>query len=116
MKKFLTGLFASIVCLACVVMASCAPMNIDKAEEKMEDAGYTVVAYEGEKEEGLVGGIVATKMESLLDIETLTALYFSSMGEAKDYYDDLDNDDAKWEGKWVFWGTEDAMEEFTKLF
>ena len=114
MKKFLAGLLMAITCFA---MVACAPMSVEKAESKMEDAGYTVVAYSGDDDaEGLVGGIVATKMEGLLDIDTLTALYFSSMGEAKDYYDELDNDDAKWQGKWVFWGSEDAMEDFTKLF
>ena len=114
MKKFLVGLLMSIACFA---MVACAPANVEKAEDKMKDAGYTVVAYSGDDDaEGLVGGIVATKMEGLLDVDTLTALYFSSFKEAKNYYDDLDNDDAKWEGKWVFWGSEDAMEDFTELF
>ncbi len=113
MKKILIGLFTFV---ACIAMMACAPMNIEKAEKRMEDEGYTVIAYEDEEAEGLVGGIVATKIDGLLDVDTLTALYFSSIGEAKDYYDELDNDDAKWEGKWVFWGTEDAMEDFTETF
>ena len=115
MKKILTAFVTLMMSIACCVLAACAPMNIEKAEDKMKDAGYTVVAYEQDAE-GLVGGIMATKVEGLLDIDTLTALYFSSIGEAKDFYDELDNEDAKWQGKWVFWGSEDAMEDFTKLF
>ena len=117
MKKFLTAFVTLMMSIACLALAACAPMNIEKAEDKMKDAGYTVVSYDEIEADGLVGGIIATKIEGLLDGDILYALYFSSIGDAKDYYDGLDKkDDVKWEGKWVFSGTDDAMEDFTKLF
>ena len=119
MKKMMSKLVGALCAVAlCISMTACAPFTFDRAEEKMEEAGYTVMAYESTgEEEGLVGGIVAVKMEGLLNVDTITALYFSSILEAKDYYDGLDNkEDAKWEGKWVFWGSEEAIEDFTKLF
>ena len=117
MKKWMSKLVSALCAVVlCISMTACAPFTLDRAEEKMEDAGYSVLAYEGEEEEGLVGGIIATKMDGILNVDTLTALYFSSILDAKDYYDELDDEDAKWQGKWVFWGSEEAMEDFTKLF
>ncbi len=125
MKKFLVALMAALTCFA---FAACAPMNMDKAEEKMKDAGYEVVVSD-EKEaefvagEEAVGMIVATKGEFSLtggaDFDIVSAVLFESVSAAKDYYekhkDEAEEDQIiKRDGKWVYAGTEDAVEAFTK--
>ena len=110
MKKILCAVLAAVACLG---MAACVPSNMEKAEKKMKEEGYTVIAYTDEEAEGLVGGFNATKAEGLLNIDNLTALLFSSSKEAKNYYENLDNKgSALQDGKWVYWGTEDAIEDF----
>ncbi len=125
MKKFLVALMAALTCLACV---ACAPANVDKAKAKMEEAGYKVeVSDEDAAElvagEEAVGMIVATKGEFSLtggaDFDMLTAVLFESSSAAKDYYeehkDEADEDQVlKQDGKWVYAGTEDAVEAFSK--
>ena len=111
MKKILVGLLMSIACFA---MVACAPINVEKAEDKMEDAGYTVIAYSGDDDaEGLVGGLIAKK--GLLG-DGMTALLFESREDAKEFMEDLGDDSAVLKGKWVCWGDEDAIKDFTKLF
>ena len=118
MKKLITLLLAALTCLS---LSACAPMDLDKAEAKMEKAGYTVVVdktLSGLLNKDIVGTLVATKSGDLL-----TATLFEDMEAAKEYYDDLvdknkDKEDqvVKKSGKWVFVGTEDAIEDFLKLF
>ena len=114
MKKFLSTM---IMALACVAMAACAPMSIEKAEEKMQKAGYTVVAYEKEDAEGLVGGFVATAgLGGLLSGNTMTALLFETTDAASDFYSVANQAGAVLDGKWVYWGSEEAVDAFTALF
>lgn len=124
MKKFLVGLVALI---ACVGMSACTPFTVDGAEKKLEKAGYEVSIHEADSimaatlgnPDGLVSYVTAAKAEGVLGLEgeMLMAAYFESILDAKDYYNSGNTaDDAKWEGKWVYWGTEEAMEEFGKLF
>ena len=100
------------------MVTACVPSNIEKAEAKMEDAGYTVVAYDGADDaEGCVGGIMATNVEGLTNVDTLIALLFESKDDAKDFAEKWDNDKyetATVKGKWVYAGTEDAIDVFTK--
>lgn len=125
MKKFLVALMAALTCFACV---ACAPANVDKAKAKMEEAGYKVeVSDEDAAElvagEEAVGMIVAMNGEFSLtggaDFDMLTAVLFESSSAAKDYYekhkDEAEEDQViKQSGKWVYAGTEDAVEAFTK--
>ena len=39
MKKFLCGILTAVTCL---MLVACTPSNLDKAEDKMEAAGYKV--------------------------------------------------------------------------
>ena len=89
MKKFLLGIVMAIMCIG---MAACAPSSVAKAEEKMEKAGYTVLAYEG-NEEGSVGGFIAKK--GLIGGETLTAILFESTDAATDFYGTYSQIDSK---------------------
>ena len=111
MKKIICAVLAALACLSFV---ACVPSNMDKAKDKMKKEGYLVLAYEDQEAEGLVGGFNATKTEGILDIENITALLFESSKDAKKFVEEL-NDTSKiiQDGKWVYWGTEDAIEDFT---
>lgn len=112
MKKFLLGLLAAIMCIG---MAACTPSSVEKAEEKMQEAGYKVVAYSKDDAEGMVGGFVASK--GLTDItNTMTAILFDSKDAASDFYSTISETGAVLDGKWVYWGAEEAIEEFTAMF
>ena len=111
MKKILCAILATFACLS---FAACVPTSMEKAEEKMKKEGYTVLAYKDDKAEGLVGAFTATKAEGLLDIDNITALLFDSKDAAKEYYENYANKtNAIQDGKWVYWGTEDGIEDFT---
>ncbi len=126
MKKFLVALMAALTCLACV---ACAPSSVEKAEEKLKDAGYTIVTVSDKAVPGVdgsVGSITAAKADSVADALTgdadgIFAILFESASDAKEYYeehkDEAEEDETfKRDGKWVCVGTEDAIEDFTKLF
>lgn len=117
-KKLLTAVCAVVLCVG---ISACAPFTVDMAESRMEKAGYTVTLHsETEAEllmmqdiEGLESAFTAVK-----NGEMFIALYFESFSAAKKFYDDNDgiNEYTEVEGKWVFWGTDEAKEDFGKLF
>ena len=127
MKKTFVGFLAMMMCLACT---ACAPMNLEKAEEKMEEAGYKVTVTEGDAAElvaeNAVGVIVAVDVNiSLSGVSggMLTAILFDSFADANAYYKEHKDDEKEKEdqvikksGKWVYIGTENAIEDFTKMF
>ena len=94
--------------------------TFESAEEKMQKEGYGVIAYEDKEAEGLIGGFVATKNdgEGLFDIEIemITAMLFETKDAATDFYSAANQAGAVLDGKWVYWGTEDAIEDITSLF
>ena len=98
----------------CFALTACTPGNFDKGVDKMEKAGYVVVAKTIDGED-CDGGFLATK--GLTD--TLLAAHFKSVKAATKYYDSIhDNtdDDAHLtqDGKWVYYGSEEAIKTFTK--
>lgn len=115
MKKFLLAIITAIMCIG---MAACTPSSVEKAEEKMQEAGYTVLAYSKEDAEGMVGGFTATKSTGLLSAETLTAMLFDSKDSATDFYGTFSQGvkSAVLDGKWVYFGSEAAVEDFTAMF
>lgn len=109
MKKVLCAVLATVACMG---FAACVPSNVEKAKTKMKTEGYAVVGVEDYEGEGLVGGFNATKLE-WNDVDNITALLFDSKANAKKFYDELgDKSRAFQDGKWVYWGTEDAVEDF----
>ena len=118
MKKFLCGLLAALTCL---MLVACAPSNLEKAEEKLEAAGYAVKSYDLDAE-GYVGGVVATKGGSLgsivggvLDGNMFTATLFETTEAAKKYLEKQgENTNYVQNGKWVYWGSEEAVKAFLK--
>ena len=125
MKKLLGLLLAVLTCLC---FAACTPSNMEKAQEKMEEAGYDVKVSSEDAAELLFGeeaeaSMTATKSSgglTNLKIDTITAILFESSDAARAYYDDKkgeeeDEDEGiKQSGKWAYFGTEAAMEAFNK--
>ena len=128
MKKFLVAILAAITCIS---FAACAPSNIDKAKEKMEEAGYkvetttdaaTVEAIAGEGAVGMIYAVeVSVSLTTGVDGGMISAVLFDSKSAAKDYYEKVKDEEAededqivKQDGKWVYAGTESAIEDFTK--
>lgn len=110
-KVFTITVFVLVICVMSAILFACVPSNVEKAEEKMEKAGYTVMAYSKDAE-GLVGGIIATKITS-----SITALYFDSKKSAEEFYADgsgITGKFAELDGKWVYFGDSEAIEAFTK--
>lgn len=105
MKKFICALLATI---ACLTLFACTPSNVEKAKTKMEDAGYVVIAKEDENAEGLVGAFVATKIT-----ENIVAFLFETKDDAKAFAEKTGSK-AVQDGKWVYYGSESAIEAFTK--
>ena len=116
MKKVLrTMSLALVAVLACLVMVGCAPANVEKAEAKMEKAGYTVTAYEDAKDaEGFVGGIVATKISLSEGFDGIFAILFDSKENAEDFAKTFTRNEGKTitAGKWVYAGSEEAVKAF----
>ena len=111
MKKFIKLLTAGILtAITAIALIACAPANLEKAEEKMKEEGYSVVVVDEKLEaiEGCVGLI--TMKEGGLSLEMATAYLFEDAKSAKAYYEDLEQG---WlEGKWVIVGDEDVYEDF----
>ena len=118
MKKFWTGL---VVLLSFLMLVACTPKNLDKAEEKMKDAGYTVEVMSGELieityGEYAVGCLIATKKEGsgLLNTKlyTITAILFEDKDAAKSFAEGKEG--VTVDGKWVYSGDKEAIDAFTK--
>lgn len=118
MKKLIKALSTCLLLVVMTVMfVGCVPSNVEKAKEKMQEAGYKVGAYSDDDEDDdddIKGGFVAYKDSTI--VPDLTAIQFVDNDEAKDYFEDHKNDKLKKnierKGKWVFWGTESAIKEF----
>ena len=116
MKKVLLTILAAIMCIG---FAACTPTSVDKAKTKMNKAGYTVSAYEvdEDKAEGLVGSFYAAQGGIAgMGGDNLTAMLFATKEDAAEYYSIVDGLGFVLEGKWVYKGTEAAVEAFTAMF
>ena len=123
MKNFIKNLsLALVVAFVGVILCACVPSNIEKAQAKMEEAGYVVIALDKdfEEAEGLLGGLIATKGDIVNGYETISALLFEDKDTAKKFYEkwisseeSTDEDTiVKQDGKWVYAGTEKAIADF----
>lgn len=108
MKKIISLILVALVTVTCFAFTACTPFNIDKAKTKMKEEGYVVVDWPIDSE-GFVGGILATRNI----VDSIYALLFDSVKSAKDYYENkADKSSAIQKGRWVYWGTEDAIDDF----
>ena len=123
MKKLLKSISLALVfAFVGVVLCACVPSSLEKAEAKMEEAGYVVISLgeDTEDAEGLIGGIMATKGDLVNGFETVSAMLFDSKDTAKNFYEkwisseeSTDKDTiVKQDGKWVYAGTEKAIADF----
>ena len=115
MKKFIKLLTAGILtAITAIALIACAPADLEKAEEKMKNEGYSVVVAEDDYGaiDGCVGFITITDSEGIFDLnaEVAIAYLFEDAKSAKTYYESLDSG---WNsGKWVIVGDEDIYEDF----
>ncbi len=120
MKKLAKILSLTMVLLVSMLLfTACVPSDVDSAREKMQQKGYTVVDYANyESDDGVIGGIWATDINSILDSsddEGIIALYFESSQKAKEYaesWNDSKYDEVAYSGKWAFVGTKQAIKDF----
>lgn len=119
MKKALKIIVAValIAAFACILFA-CVPTNLEKAKEKMENEGFTVLSASFNYE-GIEGAFNATKASFSEGSGTLTAIYFESTSAAKEAYETIvgeenkDKDNAvKQSGRWVYFGTSAGIKAF----
>ena len=116
MKKVLRTLCIALVAIVTgVAITACKPGSIEKAQSKMENAGYTVLAYENNEDiEGFVGGIIAMDVSAG---ESMVAILFESKDDAEKYAElnsKTEYGEIKVEGKWIFAGSEGAIKAFKK--
>lgn len=111
LKKVICAVAAA---MSCLFLFACTPTSVSKAKDKMKKEGYSISTYSAEDAEDVEGGFIAVKKEGLLDIDTITAILFDSTKAAKKFMEENgDSLNAIRDGKWVYWGTEDAIEDFT---
>ena len=108
-----------VVLFAGIVLAGCTPANIDKAKAKMEEAGYTVSAYQqAEDADGYVGSFLAVKASLTSGLNGMVAVLFETTEDAKEFAETWSGAEYSEEniqdGKWVYCGTEQAIEAFKK--
>ena len=120
MKKFLTAFVTLMMSIACVALAACAPFTMDMAKSRMEDAGYTITTYDETAVELMLMADIEdleSGFSAMKNGEMFIALYFESVSAAKDCFEAFDgiNEYAEQEGRWIYWGTDEAKKDF-KLF
>ncbi len=115
MKKFIKALTTCIVLmLTMVILVACVPNNAESAIKKMKEEGYSATSYTVSFIDGAVEGFTATDIDGF-DIDTITAIWFESIEDAKEFEEKFNEDDnelVKRRGKCVYYGTEDAIEDF----
>ncbi len=122
MKKAIKWMpLLAVSALTCMAFVACAPSTLEKAEEKLVKEGYKVQI---ETDMGDVkeckGALMATKTEEG-HTDVLMAWLFDSRGAAKDYYNEYkdqlnemsESSSPVLDGKWIYIGTSDAIEDFT---
>ena len=135
MKKRITIITVLALALVCVMLfAACTPAsNPEKAKEKLEKKGYTVVVDNRVQPAALkmtagINGVDTVLTATYSDDDTteyLTVLYFSSASDAKAAWDaakkeaesekkdSKDKDDSNWtvgkSGKRIWFGTKNAV-------
>ena len=118
LKKLMKWFCLTLVTLFCTMLMACVPSSLEKAKEKMAKEGYTTVnilpALPGA--DGCIGGIYAS--EGLFDEDKITAYLFETAENAKVFLANWDKlvgkGTAIQNGKWVYAGSEDAIEDFVE--
>ena len=113
--------FAFVVLFAGLVLAGCMPASVEKAEAKMEKAGYIVTAYDKVNDvNGFVGAFMAVNAEvsSGVEVNGMVAVLFKTNEDATKFREtwtgEYDGEAKYQDGKWVYTGSEKAIEDFKK--
>lgn len=127
MKKVLKLSSLLLVLVALLGLTACAPKDPAKAKDKLEKKEYAVVvdakltpaAMKLFGIDGVESVVTATKKVDD-NIEVVTAVLFAESSQAKEYKDKVaeyakkngEESDVKQAGKWLYYGTEQAMKDF----
>ena len=120
MKKLLKLLVASILTVITAVMLfACAPANLDKAENKLKNDGYTIVSSEEVNKDGVVGMVIAYKQDGIFDYEYIVAVLYENSTKATEAVNEIEEEFGSYgnvyqSGKWLIVGDEDAYEDFVE--
>lgn len=124
--KLLKRLSVFVLAFALLALTACVP-SVDKAEEKMKDAGYTTISSDLLK--SVLDTFVDTEASTVEKVfffgkdfkllssgEWVVAVYYKETADAKEAYEKLKEDDedttAKRSGKCVYYGSEQGMKDF----
>ena len=116
MKKLIKWISLALAAASCAMFAACTPFSLEKAKERMAKEGYKVDMIEELLPDNCVGGISAVDS----DLDTMKAYLFETADDAKAF---LNSTAVKiafpistpiQDGKWVYGGSEDAIEDFTE--
>ena len=118
MKKLIKWISLALAATSCAMFAACTPSSLEKAKERMAKEGYKVDMIEELLPNNCVGGIYAIDS----DIDTIRAFLFESADDAKAFVEKkttaavfiLEKSTPIQDGKWVYAGSEDAIEDFTE--
>ncbi len=122
MKKFTTMVALLMVMVMSAVLLTACFVDIDKAEEKLEEAGYLVVVIgDGETEtdsdyEGVVRMLTATdiSLSNLLNANSVTILQFTDKDTRDEVLAEIDGKVSsyvyKTSGMYIVFGTEEAVD------
>ncbi len=136
MKKTFIKILAVVAVLACVPVAllACAPTSVEKAKEKMAEENYAVTSFDvssEDSENGMEAVFTAVKIETILPLkgDYIFVFYFDSAEHAHNYAKQakenasdylpgvltkafIENGEVGISGKCVYYGSEDAVEDF----
>lgn len=116
MKKIIKWISCALVLVLSFALLACTPANLEKAEEKMDKAGYDVSVLADDDSDA--GTVFATKGN-----EKIMAKFFIDEEAAEEFYNNdvkmlafvaYDIDSAVLDGKWIYAGSAKAIEDFKK--
>ena len=114
MKKFIKTITTLIVAvLTMLVFVACVPSDAESAVKKLEKEGYAVTSYTIDAE-GVESAIIA-KEKGLFELDFVVAIWFESVDDAKAFVEGYKlnaGEEIKRSGKCVYYGSEDAVEDF----
>lgn len=124
MKKFVTLMLSILLAFSCLMLTACMPSTPEKAEEKLEKAGYNVVVTNNDTALNLIAvscGLKEDTIEAIVTAENggaIIAIYYcvdtTTANDLEEYLDEK-NDDTSYEvdrsGKIVWVGTETAIKD-----
>ena len=122
MKKLIKWISLALAAASCAMFAACTPFSLEKAKERMVKEGYKADLYTEHLPDNCVGYIKANDVEHLLDIDAdwIEAYLFKTSDDAKAFFNStaikliFPTSNPIQDGKWVYAGTEDAIEDFTE--